>query len=517
MLFIVLDSRQGAPAEHTQASVSTVFPESRCIRLESHAAGGLNAALADYGEPWFVILYAGERLLPAFRRELESWVRSLKESEAGVLLTPVDADRHRLPVGGVPRGPVLWRTKAWRSGLCPGFAGPELLPFERYVLVEKQFQLSEAWHWPERQSSGWLPAVPRVPVTKKAADEWREVAPILKGRYSAAVAGQSPFVTVVLCTYNDAEYLVWAIRSVCVQSYPHWELLIVDDGSDDGSEEAVRACPFSADPRIRFVRCRRNMGKSHALNRALSLVRGRWLLELDADDWLTPDCLRLFFRPGCTRTRSIVPLRAPQAVARTSGSKPDRGTDRRAPEGADGRFAPERRITVGSPHVQRPKAEAAGRLVDHGPVRGTFVRRPSAFGATSAIRAAGGSARGRIPSEAANVKHNPPTPGPLCQVAAVDAGNAPGYGPVARLSRKNTYEFYILYKYRYLRRRGSVGGIGYFHCEKTVSYAEQRTLNELIRQKRFDPSTDEGGQRLREIHVQLPPFLTYGSYVGERD
>ena len=294
MLFIVLDSRQGAPAEHTQASVSTVFPESRCIRLESHAAGGLNAALADYGEPWFVILYAGERLLPAFRRELESWVRSLKESEAGVLLTPVDADRHRLPVGGVPRGPVLWRTKAWRSGLCPGFAGPELLPFERYVLVEKQFQLSEAWHWPERQSSGWLPALPRVPVTKKAADEWREVAPILKGRYSAAVAGQSPFVTVVLCTYNDAEYLVWAIRSVCVQSYPHWELLIVDDGSDDGSEEAVRACPFSADPRIRFVRCRRNMGKSHALNRALSLVRGRWLLELDADDWLTPDCLRLF-------------------------------------------------------------------------------------------------------------------------------------------------------------------------------------------------------------------------------
>ncbi|GMX65087.1 hypothetical protein Elgi_43570 [Paenibacillus elgii] len=295
MLFIVLDSRQSGPAEQTQASVRAVFPDSRCVLLESHAAGGMNEALADDDddEPWFAVLYAGERLLPAFRREIETWVRSLEESDAGLLLLPAAADGHRLPDAGVPRGPVLWRTKAWNSGLSSGFAGPELLPFERYTLVEKQYQLSETWHWPERQSLGWLPAVRNVPVSKRAADEWREVAPILKGRYSAAIPGKSPFVSVVLCTFNDAEYLVWAIRSVCVQSYPHWELLIMDDGSTDGAEETLSGCPFSADPRIRFVRCERNMGKSHALNRALSMARGRWLLELDADDWLTPDCLRL--------------------------------------------------------------------------------------------------------------------------------------------------------------------------------------------------------------------------------
>lgn len=293
MLFIVLDSHQSGPAEQTLASVRAVFPDSRCVLLESHAAGGMNEALADDDGPWFVVLYAGELLLPAFRRELETWVRSLEESDAGVLLLPAAAEGRRLPAASVPRGPVLWRTKACRSGLSPGFAGPGLLPFERYALVEKQFQLSAAWHWPERQSVGWLPAVTGIPVSKRAADEWREVVPILKGRYSAAIPGKSPFVTVVLCLFNDAEYLVWAIRSVCVQSYPHWELLIMDDGSTDGAEEKLRACPFSADPRIRFVRCERNMGKSHTLNRALSMARGRWLLELDADDWLMPDCLRL--------------------------------------------------------------------------------------------------------------------------------------------------------------------------------------------------------------------------------
>ncbi|WP_054977739.1 glycosyltransferase family A protein [Paenibacillus sp. A3] len=293
MLFIVLDSRQSGPAEQTQASVRAVFPDSRCVLLESHAAGDMNEALADDEGPWFAVLYAGERLLPAFRRELETWVRSLEESDAGVLLFPAAADGRRLPAASVPRGPVLWRTKAWNSGLSPGFADPGLLPFERYALVEKQSQLSAAWHWPERQSLGWLPAVTGIPDTKRAADEWRELAPILKGRYSAAIPGKSPFVTVVLCLFNDAEYLVWAIRSVCAQTYPHWELLIMDDGSTDGAKETLRACPFSADPRIRFVRCERNMGKSHTLNRALSMARGRWLLELDADDWLMPDCLRL--------------------------------------------------------------------------------------------------------------------------------------------------------------------------------------------------------------------------------
>ena len=103
--------------------------------------------------------------------------------------------------------------------------------------------------------------------------------------HSAVDAPRQPLVTIIVCAYNEAPRIGWAIRSVLAQTRNDWELIAVDDGSTDGT--AVMAEVFS-DPRIRVARAGENRGKSRALNQALLLARGDYVLELDADDWLVP-------------------------------------------------------------------------------------------------------------------------------------------------------------------------------------------------------------------------------------
>lgn len=50
---------------------------------------------------------------------------------------------------------------------------------------------------------------------------------------------QKPLVTLGLPMFNPGPFLTWAIRSIFAQSYPHWELLVVDDGCTDGSLDRV--------------------------------------------------------------------------------------------------------------------------------------------------------------------------------------------------------------------------------------------------------------------------------------
>jgi teichuronic acid biosynthesis glycosyltransferase TuaG len=97
-------------------------------------------------------------------------------------------------------------------------------------------------------------------------------------------------VSVVMPCHNAEPFLSAAIESVRAQSWPHWELLIVDDCSDDASHETARR-HADADPRIRVFRLPENKGPAVARNRAIEAARGRWIAFLDADDLWTPDKL----------------------------------------------------------------------------------------------------------------------------------------------------------------------------------------------------------------------------------
>lgn len=92
-----------------------------------------------------------------------------------------------------------------------------------------------------------------------------------------------PDVTVVITLYNKERYIKEAIQSVLNQTYSDWELLILDDFSTDESLKIARSF---TDPRIRVISLNKNIGQTHVLNYALTLIRTPYFIQLDADDWL---------------------------------------------------------------------------------------------------------------------------------------------------------------------------------------------------------------------------------------
>lgn len=103
-----------------------------------------------------------------------------------------------------------------------------------------------------------------------------------------AIVDQKALVSVILATRNRSQYLPRAIDSVVAQTYPAWELLIVDDGSEDQTDEVVRAVD---DERIRCFRTP-HRGLSAARNHALAKVSGDYVVYLDDDNTMHPDWLR---------------------------------------------------------------------------------------------------------------------------------------------------------------------------------------------------------------------------------
>lgn len=95
-----------------------------------------------------------------------------------------------------------------------------------------------------------------------------------------------PLVSVMMVVFNGGPYLREAIDSVLAQSYEPVELIVVDDGSDDGSGQVAQ----SYLPRLRYV-FQDRAGIGAARNRAVELATGEYLTFLDADDRFVPDAL----------------------------------------------------------------------------------------------------------------------------------------------------------------------------------------------------------------------------------
>jgi glycosyltransferase involved in cell wall biosynthesis len=104
------------------------------------------------------------------------------------------------------------------------------------------------------------------------------------------MAEQQPLVSVVLPMRNAAHTIDPCLQSIVKQTYPHFEVVLVDDGSSDESlSRATLWC--QRDRRIRLVR-QPPLGLVAALNEALSLAKGRFIARMDADDIMYPDRLR---------------------------------------------------------------------------------------------------------------------------------------------------------------------------------------------------------------------------------
>ena len=104
----------------------------------------------------------------------------------------------------------------------------------------------------------------------------------------------NPTVSIIVPVYNAQEYLRRCVDSILGQEYQDFELLLMDDGSTDGSAEICDSYA-QADSRVRTVH-KENTGVSDTRNQAISQARGTYLQFLDSDDWITPDATKLLVR-----------------------------------------------------------------------------------------------------------------------------------------------------------------------------------------------------------------------------
>lgn len=100
--------------------------------------------------------------------------------------------------------------------------------------------------------------------------------------------GGAPTVTVLITLYNKGAFVEEAVRSALSSSLSDIEVLVVDDGSDDGGRERVAQMP---DSRVRLLVSAGNTGRPSAANRGLEAARGKYIAVMDADDRMAPDRL----------------------------------------------------------------------------------------------------------------------------------------------------------------------------------------------------------------------------------
>ena len=110
------------------------------------------------------------------------------------------------------------------------------------------------------------------------------------GTMSNSMPKYSPLITVVVPAYNRAATISDCVRSIQEQTYPHWELIVVDDGSRDGTPEIV-ARLAKEDSRIRLIQQSQNSGAQAARNIGIRNSTGEWVAFLDSDDQYLPDSL----------------------------------------------------------------------------------------------------------------------------------------------------------------------------------------------------------------------------------
>jgi len=113
-------------------------------------------------------------------------------------------------------------------------------------------------------------------------------------RSEAPLPDPAPLVSVILPTLDRADMLPTALDSVMDQTYPHWQLIIVDDGSRDHTDQVVQ--PYLDDPRVTYLKHEGSRGVAAARNTALEVATGDYIAYMDSDNSWYIDFLELILR-----------------------------------------------------------------------------------------------------------------------------------------------------------------------------------------------------------------------------
>ena len=98
----------------------------------------------------------------------------------------------------------------------------------------------------------------------------------------------NPEVSIIIPTYNSEAYIRQALESIFNQTYVNFEVILVDDASEDSTLEIARNF---RDTRLKIISNRQNRGVSHGRNCGIAIAKGSWIALLDSDDWYAPQRL----------------------------------------------------------------------------------------------------------------------------------------------------------------------------------------------------------------------------------
>lgn len=114
---------------------------------------------------------------------------------------------------------------------------------------------------------------------------------MVKSNFKVNHLSNHPLVSIIIPTYNHEKYLEQAINSVLSQDYPNFELLVLNDGSTDKSEEILRKYIGKF-----FWETHTNMGEYRTIDKGFNLSKGEYILILSSDDYLLPGSISSLVR-----------------------------------------------------------------------------------------------------------------------------------------------------------------------------------------------------------------------------
>jgi len=98
-----------------------------------------------------------------------------------------------------------------------------------------------------------------------------------------------PFFSIIIPTYNRAAFIEATLRSVLEQTYPHYEIIVIDNCSTDNTEELLQ--PFVRAGQIKFIKHEENYERARSRNTGLEAASGDFVTFLDSDDFMYPNNL----------------------------------------------------------------------------------------------------------------------------------------------------------------------------------------------------------------------------------
>lgn len=103
---------------------------------------------------------------------------------------------------------------------------------------------------------------------------------------------KNPLISVIVPCYNVEKYVGQCIESILSQSYENIEVLVINDGATDNTEQMIK--PFLKDDRIRYF-FQKNAGLSEARNTGLRAMKGEYVCFVDSDDYIHQDYIKILF------------------------------------------------------------------------------------------------------------------------------------------------------------------------------------------------------------------------------